>query len=231
MLVAPAVLAHHEVAHRRLRPEAVRKPAQVVVVEIEHERVVVDRRLRAEFEDARLRPAGRGRAVHPGAQHEMRAQRPALPRAREPVEVRRRALDAIGVVVPAAEIQHGGRDLAVAAADFRPVPPGILRRMREPLEVVRRLASQPRQLAERQERLVLTGDSLPGFLRVPFVRHAEAAPRVRGGVLVDPRQPGPVEQARHVEEAARRGERHGGRHGDEVRRLLERGQPLHGARI
>lgn len=60
---------------------------------------------------------------------------------------------------------------------------------------------------------------------------AEACPRVRRDVHIDPRQPRLIEHAIHIEEVARRGESHRRYHGQEVRRLLHCREPLNGARV
>ena len=161
----------------------------------------------------------------------MRAR--ALPASRlsQAIEVGRGAFDAIGIVVPATEVQHGGRGPPVASLEFRPVPPGVLGRMRQPLEVVRCLlcaATAGRAAA------ATTGSRRRRTATSHLRRHrpaSRAAARVRCDVLVDPRQPRPVEDAVHVEEPARRGECHRGRHREEMRRRLERGKPLHRARV
>jgi len=66
------------------------------------------------------------------------------PRRHETAEVGDGPFGAISLVVPATQVQDGRRDLGVASAELRPVPPGVFGCVREPFEIERRLAPQVR---------------------------------------------------------------------------------------
>ena len=171
-------------------------------MKIEHQRVVVDGGIGTEVQIARMScSSAKGRHGPTGRSRGASASRACPFRGlHEAVEIRRRAFHAVGIVEPAAQVEHGCRHSPVAAAQLRPVPPRILGRMRQPFEVVRRFLPQPRQVTQRQPRLIFLRDGGPFLLRIAVVRKAEPATRIRSDVLVDPRQPRRVEDAVHVEE-------------------------------
>ena len=239
--LAPGVLAHHEGPHRRLAVHAVVEPAHVVVHEAQDHLVVVDGGGGAERALAgaglllracpSARRAPRARAAASCARPSGRARA-----ARKPEEVRDRALRAVGLVVPAREVQHRRAHAAVAA---RAAPPSPTRdRPAGWRSHSKRYGATSRNSSTACERAAAAGRSRgarshSARASSPRARAGQAAAHAHVGrdVVPDPGRPRHVEHAAGVEEVARRGEGHGRHHGLEVRRRLHRGQPLHGARI
>ena len=123
---------------------------------------------------------------------------------------------------------------AILVAQIAPVPPGIVERMRQPIVIVRSDAAQFLKLIKRQRVQHLRSSFAPCRNRL-FVcfrsRHISFASNVRRDVVPDPFHPRHVPQAAGIKEILCGRKSHGRNHGLQVRRVLDRGQPLHRARI
>src|SRR5688500_1460144 len=100
-----------------------------MVVEIEDPAVVVECGGRTEIQLAGAAVGRRRLAMFPGAEHEVRARCVRAARQSQAIEIGGRAFHAVGVVVPAAEVQDSSGNSRVTAVELRPVPPGVLWRM------------------------------------------------------------------------------------------------------
>ena len=136
--------------------------------------------------------------------------------------------------MPARDAQHRRADAPVASAHVGPIPPGAARRMPEPVEVVRRRRPELRHVGQRHPVRQRPLQALPLGARLaarPRPRQSAFHPRVRGDVVPDPGQPRQVPGAPGVEEVARRRKGHRRHHRLQVRRRLDRREPLDGAGV
>jgi hypothetical protein len=188
----------------------------------QHDLVVVHDPRRAVFALASRRPIHARHTVCPRAHDEARAERGAAARGRKPREVRRRAVWAICLVVPAREAQHGRRRAIVLSAQFRPGPPRIVCRMREPFVIPGRNRLEIAHGRQRQRRSQAIFHAVPRHA----LRKVQPAAAVRRDVVIDPGDPGHVPHAAGVPELRGRGEGHRRHHRLEMRRTLHGGEPL-----
>ena len=123
-------------------------------------------------------------------------------------EVRDRPLRPVCLVVPTGEVQHGGLHVRVAAAQVRPVPPGVGRAVLEPVEVIGRDLGELGDVVQREPVREDPAERLPGLPGLRAVRGPERSrcARESGAMLSRSRtaRRGPTRRPRRKSCAARR---------------------------